>query len=428
MNLSNLVGSTGFRRNVFLLAGGTTIAQGITILVTPLLTRLYMPDDFGAFAVLWAGVGILSAVSSLRFELALPLAESREDAFNLLAISTFLVMVCSFLIWYMVAMAGTFILQIVSTPLLNPYLWLLPLGVLFVGLYNVLTYWHIRHKTFARIAAARPFQSIVQVIVQATTALWHGGPLGLISGQLGGQLTGCCLLARDVIRQYSSHGHVVTLKGIKKVIFRFKRFPLYGSGSAFINTAGQHIPVLLMASFYGSSAAGWFILCHKLMSLPSQLVGQAVSQVYFGEAAGYESDRLRRLFRKTVVTLFLAGLPVAILCIWGGEWLFPAILGAEWLEAGKFVRFLAFMYLVQFSVSPVSQTLNMLERQDLQLAWDAGRLAVVVTSLALPAFMGLGPLSAVAFFSAGMTIMYALLVLLCLAAISRRGKEKVING
>lgn len=35
-----------FFKNVGVLAGGTAIAQAITIIILPILTRLYTPNDF----------------------------------------------------------------------------------------------------------------------------------------------------------------------------------------------------------------------------------------------------------------------------------------------------------------------------------------------------------------------------------------------
>lgn len=40
-----------FARSVSILAGGTAAGQAIVVLASPLLTRLYSPEDFGLLAV-----------------------------------------------------------------------------------------------------------------------------------------------------------------------------------------------------------------------------------------------------------------------------------------------------------------------------------------------------------------------------------------
>jgi len=40
-----------FAKNVLTLMTGTTIAQAIPIAISPILTRIYTPEDFGVFAL-----------------------------------------------------------------------------------------------------------------------------------------------------------------------------------------------------------------------------------------------------------------------------------------------------------------------------------------------------------------------------------------
>src|SRR3954454_20274925 len=59
---------------------GGALGQGMIVLVSPLLTRLYTPADFGVFAVFTALVLMLSVVATLRLETAVVLPERDEEA------------------------------------------------------------------------------------------------------------------------------------------------------------------------------------------------------------------------------------------------------------------------------------------------------------------------------------------------------------
>src|SRR5256885_405341 len=78
---------TAFARSVLTLASGTAAAQALLALSLPVLTRLYTPADYGALAVFSSTITVLLVLASLRFELAIPLPESDEDAASLLALS-----------------------------------------------------------------------------------------------------------------------------------------------------------------------------------------------------------------------------------------------------------------------------------------------------------------------------------------------------
>lgn len=75
-----------FARSVTVLAGGAVLGQAITVLVSPILTRLYSPEDFGVFGVYASILGIVTVIASLRYEYALPLPEDDAIAANILAL------------------------------------------------------------------------------------------------------------------------------------------------------------------------------------------------------------------------------------------------------------------------------------------------------------------------------------------------------
>jgi len=60
-----------FKKNVLTLMAGTTIAQAIPIAISPILTRLYTPEEFGLFALFLAIVSIFGVVATMRYEMAI---------------------------------------------------------------------------------------------------------------------------------------------------------------------------------------------------------------------------------------------------------------------------------------------------------------------------------------------------------------------
>ena len=58
----NLLGSFGR------LAAGSTFGYVLALLVSPIITRIYSPEEFGRFAVFGSIVAIFSIVATLSFE------------------------------------------------------------------------------------------------------------------------------------------------------------------------------------------------------------------------------------------------------------------------------------------------------------------------------------------------------------------------
>jgi O-antigen/teichoic acid export membrane protein len=401
-----------FARSVAVLAGGTAAGQAIIVLTSPILTRLYTPEDFGVLAVYVSTLSILVVVASLRYELAIPLPGDDEAAANLLILSLTVVLGVGMLSGGAVWLFGDQLLRWTNAPAMESYLWLLPLSLVGAGAYQVLNYWAIRRRAFFHVARTKLYQSVAQVLAQISLGLIKLGPGGLLLGDVAGRAGGSGTLAALAFRRDAEVFKRVSVEGIKRVAVRYRRFPLLSSGSSLLNSAGLQLPAILLAAFYGPQVAGWFALGQRVVGVPAVLVGRAVAQVYIGEAARLAREspaELDRLFSTTARRLLFAGIVPIALLVAGGPLLFELVFGENWSEAGSYLRILGAMFLVQFVVVPLSQTLNVLERQDLQLVWDAGRLLLVVGGLVLAYVLDWTAWTAIAIYSISMFAAYAVL-------------------
>jgi len=402
-----------FARSVILLAGGTALGQAITVLASPILTRLYKPEDFGILAVYSSILGILSVIASWRYELAIPLPEQDEDAVNLVVLSLGIVVLMSLIVGLGAWLLGRYVVLWLNAPGLQPYLWLLPIGILLVGSYQVFNYWAVRKQAFEPVAWTRFHQGLGAALTQIAGGLLKSGPLGLIVGQVVGQCAGLMTLAGLLLRVDKVKPQAISWADVNDMARRYRRFPQFSSFSGLINSAGLQIPAILLAFFYGPQVAGWFALAQRMLGVPMNLVGQAISQVYMSTGSRlvrYDVRALRSLFFKTITRLLLIGsVTLGVLAI-GGPWLFVRVLGANWENTGRYLQVLCPAILAQFVVVPLSQTVNILEHQDWQLRWDIFRLALVFLSIFLTFAAGGTPWQAILMYSLGMFIAYGTLL------------------
>ncbi len=411
-----------FTRSVITLAGGTALGQAIVVLASPVLARLYTPEDFGILAVYSSMLGIISVVASLRYELAIPLPEDDRDATALLVLSLGIVVVVSLLTGIGIWLSGKQITRWANAPDLQPYLWLLPLGIGMVGSYQAFNYWAVRKQAFGRIATTRLYQGAGAVTIQITFGLLKIRPFGLLLGQIIGQAAGAASLAKLTSRTASS----ISFVRIARIAKRYCRFPLFSSPSGLLNSMGLQLPAILLTAFYGPQVTGWFALGQKVVGLPMSLLGQAVAQVYLGTVSGLHRENnadIELIFLKTARRLlFWGSIPVVILVLIGPQ-LFSFLFGSGWREAGSYVQLLAVMFLFQFIIVPLSQTMNILERLDLQFAWDCFRLVLVLGTIWGISQLGGSAKQAVAGFSIASSLAYVTLFCLNLTAI-RSWKKK----
>ena len=421
--LKQVLSKGSFIHHVILLSGSTLVAQALNALTAPILSRLYTPEEYGISAVYISIVSLLSSVTSLRYELAILLPESEVVAANLLALSLILVFSTSLVFGIAIWLTGKFFVQLFNIAILQPYLWLLPLSIFGVGTYQTLNHWVVRQKRFAYIAQTKVTQILGQLFTQLGLGCLKFSTLGLLLGYVVGQVSGSSKLGKIALQENFQILRCVSIKGICLSANRYRKFPLISTISTLLNRAGFNLPTLLLTILYGPQVAGLFSLGKRLVGIPTTLVSQSVSTVYTKEASQLVNEKpqkLKVLFLKTTQKLFLLGIiPFGILAL-GGPWIFSIVFGDTWNDAGIFIQIMSPMLLMQFIVSPLSQSLNLLERQDLQLIWDILRLTIVIGCLLIPKQLQLSAQVSIALYSAGMSISYIALFTLNAYQIQKR--------
>ena len=416
-----------FLHGVVMLAGGTALGQALAILASPIITRLYSPEDLGVLSIFVSILSVLAVIATLRYELAIPLPKDDERAGELLFVSLIAALIVPLLAAALLGFLGDRLVSWTNTPDLRRFLWLIPVGLLASGLHQALLYWAIRKRAYSRLARTRLARSASTTIVQVGLGLTSIGAIGLVLGEVVGRLSGTLTLARLALSPGETRARWTTLRGTFDAAIAHYRFPLLSSGSAILNAAGLHLPPVMLAVGYGPHIAGLFALAQRVIDAPTRMVGTAVADVYIAEAATLartDPKRLRWLFAATSTRLALSGgIPIAA----GGlasPWIFGLVFGSGWREAGVYVQLLSLYYASRFVVVPLSQTLNILNRQDLQFLWDTMRLLLAAASLLGGAWLGWPATMTIGLFGVASCLAYSGLFALSAREVARAAQPE----
>ena len=364
-----------------MLSSGTALVQIVAMLASPLLTRLYTPEDFGVYSVYVSIATIIQVIVCLRFDVPITLADKNEKARNLLILCVLSAFIISIITGVITVFFHQKIGQFVGLKENTELLVFISVSVFLGGVYSAGTYWRIRENKYKVITQSKITQSLPQTFSQLYFGYMMYGVVGLILGELIGRLLGSLNLWKGklirllIINPYEESIH------LKSTAIEYKKFPLISSWSALINSGSLVLPALFIAWQYGLIAAGAYSLVQRVFAIPVNLIGQAMATVYMGTASKLKHDNIKQLgvlYTKTMVTLFFIGIiPVVIIGIYGVE-IFTWVFGKKWQLAGQVSQVLAVLFLFRFAMSPVSQTLMILEKQYIQLIWDVSRIISVV--------------------------------------------------
>lgn len=412
--------NSGFVRSVALVSGGAVVSQGLTVAVTPILTRLFSPESFGALGAFVSALTIVVSIGSLKYELAIPQVKSAKHARELAILAFAIVFLLS--IFSAIIIAA---LKNLSPLEIDSYYWLLPLGLLFAGGFQIATYIAIRQKNFSALTTANIKKSLVQAMLQIAAGLMSLPGIFLIVGYVVSQGA-----AGFKILFFALYGHKIPhrlrLAALSK---KFARFPLLAAPASVLNAAATNISPFILIFYFGLHEAGLFALAQRAMGAPMAFLGNAIANVYLSEIPRLWEDspeRVRSFYIKTLKALLLLGLPLVTVSAGFLYYTVDYIFGDLWSGAATTVIVLAPLFLGQFVVSPLSQTLNVIGRQDVQLKWDALRLVVPNFGLVIAAHLGCEFDQALFIFSCLMFVVYLINIAVTLVVMRSQSAKSLL--
>jgi O-antigen/teichoic acid export membrane protein len=377
--ISRLKPKSDFSKNVVTLVTGTTIAQAIPVLISPVLTRLYSPEDFGIYAVYFSLVMIASVVATAKYEMAIVLPKTDDEARRVLSLSVLMSMISSAILLSIILVAYPFIDERMMKE--KFILLLLPAGVFLIGLSQSLHYYFNRHGRYKSLVKGRILRSTAYSLSAVLFGLFKPAGAGLVVSDTSGYF------ANNIFLWFKHKGLLKTSEfrwnELTMVAKRYINFPKYLIVSGFFEKGSGQAPVLFLNNLFSSTAgAGYFSLAQRMIITPADLISRAISDV-FREKAGRDfanSGNCRSIFLSTFKKLLFLGVISFGIGYFIIEDLFRIVFGEAWAQAGVYAQIMMPMFFFQFVVSPLSIVFVIAEKQKYDLMMQALLLLMVAAS------------------------------------------------
>lgn len=358
---------------------GNAVAQGMTILVAPLLTRLFSPSEYGTLGAYTAAVGIFGTLTSLRYEMAFARVQSDEEAYHLMALCGLVVLLCT-----VVAMAGLALwrgMGGVDPAWLRDYWWAVPIGMMCYAAYNSLVAEATRARRYGLIAVTRVWQGIGSAAMQVSAGLLSTGAIGLLAGYVIGQSGGIFRFLRQMVLPHPGR-RPLRLADLRAVARRYRTLAIFSSGSGVLDAAGGgYLLPLLLASLYGIEVVGYVFLAERVVGRPLMMTANSLLPVYVGEVTrlrATQPQRIVEVFRATLTRQSLICCAWAAIVVLSAPYVVQPIFGEGWGRAVPIIQALAIAYVPQSILQSVTHTLPMFARYQIAAAWSVSRVAVLV--------------------------------------------------
>jgi len=398
-----------FSRNVFIVAGGTAFTQVINALLTPIVTRIFTPEEYGVVSLYVAVLSMVVIIASLKFEWGIPIADDDEKAINVVALSVIvLTLIITVLTILLYTLNDRTIGRIIGEALL-PYKIYIPIGILLSGLYHIFIQWGYREKAFKNIAKTKLSQVLGQNISRIGLGLLNLGPQGLIIGTILGHSSGVATLSKSI---FSTKNHLIKKIKSSEILWcakRYKDYPIYSATSQFMNSAGLNLPQIFLATLYGTGVTGAFGLAISITGIPVTLIGSSVGDVFYAEAASIGKTnprKLKQLSSKLLKRLAAIGLIPALALFFLGPFLFKIVYGPEWIEAGVYSRIMSVLIYARLVFLPISRVFAVMEKQRHALILDTVRFILVLLVFGIAKWLAFDVHYTIILYTVAMSLIY----------------------
>lgn len=351
-------------RSLVILMSGTTFSQFILIAVSPVLTRLYTPEDFAVLALFGAFVQIVGVVVNGRYDAAIYLPKDEGEAYKIAVLGVAVALAISIVTLLVVVLLGGSAARFWNMPQLENWLWLLPIAIFFTGVFSVAQAASIRLAAYKAIAAANIVKALVQVGLQVLFGLAISGPGGLVIGRTFTSGAANLPLIKASLSQIGGHQpwHRSELWALAN---EYKRFPLYSAPAGLVNVGNANLLTFALPVLLGTTTLGFYTLAMRVLGAPLLQIARPIGQVFMREA----SHELR--MTGTAKHSFLKGMTALSLVsalLFGSLYLviepiFGFVFGSEWTVAGSYAAILMPLFAARFVVSPLSGTASLTDNR-----------------------------------------------------------------
>jgi len=387
LNLKHIIvklRKSSFVKNVLVVMSGTAAAQVLGFALTPIISRLFSPSDFGVFGSFNAVATVIAAGATLQYTQAIMLPKEKKDAINLFCVSCICMFAVVFLLFIFCLLAPTFVNGLMKTE----GVWSLSMLVAataVAGINQSCQAWCVRVKAFKHTAASQVIRSLSQNGTQIGFGYLKVGAVGLIVSSILGNMLASLNLVRVLLPDLLTFGRYIRWNRMKQLAKEYRDFPMYSASQNVINALSSGLPVLLLTHFYGIAIAGAYAFGVRILWAPMSLLIGALRQVLFQKASEtqHQGGSLTHLYIKITLGLFaLAFFPSVILFIWAPE-IFAWIFGSQWYTAGELAKFLILWMMFVFCNLPAVLFARIIRIQRTVFFYDLFLLAARVMALVL---------------------------------------------
>jgi O-antigen/teichoic acid export membrane protein len=349
---------SAFAKHILIVASGTASAQMIAFLASPVISRLYTPEQFGGLALITTLSALFITVSSLSYESAIVLPRDDKTAAAIFGLSSIVAFVFFLMGAVAVVSAGKVIFSLLEIDNRDaPYFYFVPLIVLTNAIANAMVFWNNRKTLFQLNSVYKICLSIASAVLAIFFGFYFELSNGLIASFLIANIFFSVLFVLVSWKKSSLSKLSPGKNEMKRQAGVYADFPKYYLIQNFFDAFREYFFVLIINLFFSGAVVGAYSFALRIVRVPLTLVSSSISQVAFQRISflkNNDSSGVYSFVTRLVILLAILSIPLMLVFIFFGSEIFVFVFGQQWGQAGEYTKFIAIWMFASFISSPVS--------------------------------------------------------------------------
>lgn len=367
---------------------GSIIAQVIAILISPITTRIYSAEQLGIYTLLLTVVTLFGPILSGKIEMAIVTEKKEEKIYPIIVLSGIICVIMSIV---------TIIIYTIYIFMTNQftdnyirYLIIIFIYLIITGISNILISYNNRNKDYEIMSNVYVIRTAIQNLGLVLFGIMKFSIIGMLLSQVLGSLFGLKKQSEKLIPNFKK------IKEVKKedLIIALKdnyKLPLYTAPATLCNSGSYSLINFFITALYGNTIFGYYSISFRLLGIPLHLISTNVSKVFF-ERASTEMNNTGKFintFKKLSLLLFAVDIPMILILLVLAPLMCQIVFGDEWIEAGKYIQILVFMFGIRLIVSAVSPALIIAKKQFAEIKMQITFLISSIVSYVICKYLSL---------------------------------------
>ncbi len=373
-------------KNTLKLSTSSALLMFLPLIVTPILSRLYSPADYGEWGFFSSVFYVINSFLFLSYENTLVKSNDDEEIPNLLgvcAIVSSIIILITLLVFFIGRLIGSvFFCRFPDITLLILLLSAQAVHVLSNNIAN-------REKKYGIMSVANIVGGTSQASIRVALGVYPLFTYGLIVGNVFAQIFTTLFIVVCLWRTIHLSWHSLSIERVISLAVKYKKFPLYDAPARFVELSLANIALIIMTFFWTKSEIGCYSMVTQFILLPISVVGSSMGNVFYRELSenvGKADVITTTTQRASKISFVISFLPLVFFVI-GGDYLLTIFLGEKWEAAGKLAICLCIYSVPLILTEPLLPVFRSLDRQEIRFRLNVLNFMVSLGSLYVTAIL-----------------------------------------